>query len=269
MNQHGKHGAWGWAVLAAALAACGGGGSKSESLPPAVDISGTWAGTLTSEGSGTSSFSLVAAQSGADVTGTFTGAGGGGTLTGTVSGRALDVTAHLTGGECTGTLDGTGEVSADGNQITFSYDGTLSCSGHAVPDRGSASLTRQTPSVGSGAQAFCDRLSACSGTPLSPAELESCRQMMAAPLAVIPDPASFGACMAGLDCGSLADEAALAVCVNLDPARTTCNGAILHACANGGPCVDDDCHGVCALAGLSYAGCGYDAGKGHDVCVCG
>lgn len=129
-------------ALAVGMAGCGGGGSSSsmpENQPPAVNLTGTWSGSVTSSVTGTRTASLNLTQNGAAVTGNYSTNGGQlGTVAGTVSGYSLACTITPTQAGCSGSLGGGGTVS--GNTLSFSYSGTTSCGG---PETGYGNLVKQ------------------------------------------------------------------------------------------------------------------------------
>jgi hypothetical protein len=138
------------AALAAtfALAGCG-----SDAPAPAVDVSGTWIGPIESTAGppgyepvfGTYQMTLVLAQSGANVSGTFqSDVGLSGTAAGGVSGRTL--TLRLAVAPCGGPGNAPGSLSLTGNVPAFTtsslvvdYLGTA-C---GVGDYGHGTLTRR------------------------------------------------------------------------------------------------------------------------------
>lgn len=131
--------------FACALAACGGGGSSASGSPAApsspstsVNLTGTWSGTA-SDSSGPGRMTWQLTQSGSAISGTFTMAddaqsvSGSGTVSGTVSGAAIQFSLSVPAGgfdgkyaACSSTVSGSG--SATGSSISGSYSGS-SCGG--------------------------------------------------------------------------------------------------------------------------------------------
>jgi|MudIll2142460700_1097286.scaffolds.fasta_scaffold549059_2 hypothetical protein len=135
------------AVLA--VAGCG-----QESIPPAVDVTGTWVGSIESTTGppgydpnlGQYTMTLVLTQSGANVTGTVSSDSAyKGTLAGAVAGSRLQ--AKLTVNPCggagqpVGTLNLSGVVAATGTIITMQVDYMGDACG--VVDYGAGTLTKQ------------------------------------------------------------------------------------------------------------------------------
>ena len=107
--------------------------------PQAIDLSGTWSGTITDSEAGAAPVNWAAtwqvSQSGATVGGTATLVGGGttrsGTLSGTVAHNAVNVTVQV-GGSCPGQLVASAGIAASAqtgaNTIAGNYTGS-SCRG--------------------------------------------------------------------------------------------------------------------------------------------
>jgi hypothetical protein len=139
--------------------ACGGGGSSSATQPsptptpgsPPVNVSGTWQGTA-SDSSGPGRMSWQVTQSDTAISGTVTltdtssGAGGRGSLSGTVSGSTLRFTLAIPAGgfdapyaSCSATVSG--DATASTSSITGSYSGTNTCGG--AVSSGQLTLSKQ------------------------------------------------------------------------------------------------------------------------------
>ena len=138
-------------VLAAvgvfAIAGCGGGGgSSSPPAPPLVDVTGRWIGPYNSSVLGSQTMTLVAQQSGATCTGTFSSSTGAlGSVSGSVSGDTIHFTITVTTPGCSGSFTGTGIVDDPpiGNlTMSVSYSGAsnAACGG---PESGNGILTLQ------------------------------------------------------------------------------------------------------------------------------
>jgi hypothetical protein len=114
------------------LIGCGGGGGDSSGpapVPATVVVTGTWDVSITSFG-GTQvspgfhwTAVITAVQSGSSASGTWvTSVGGGGQVSGSVSGDDLDMTLAETS-PCVGSYHGVGMV--NGNQMSGTYTGSL------------------------------------------------------------------------------------------------------------------------------------------------
>ena len=116
-------------ALVVALTACGGGYS-SPTMSPTPSVAGTWDAAVTVTG-GTESpvgtrFSavLALAQSGSNVSGTFTTTtGSDGTVTGTVSGQVFTFTGTQTA-PCAGSFSGTGTLGVYNTSMSGAYSGS-------------------------------------------------------------------------------------------------------------------------------------------------
>jgi hypothetical protein len=114
---------------------------------PAVDITGTWSGSLT-DSQGPANLTWIVQQSGTNFDGTVSVSGTvggvlrmrGGTITGTVlSATALNFTMNIgPGGGCPALVSGDGTIAA--NSITGTYSGS-DCAGPIT--NGQFSLTKQ------------------------------------------------------------------------------------------------------------------------------
>lgn len=119
------------------LSACGGG-----SLGGAVDVSGTWEGTMTYQGAEIPLwFDLD--SSGSSISGTFDQSydSGSFSLNGSVSGNRITITASAEGTGYSATFSFEGTVSGD--SMTGSWDYTISAYGYEESIGGSFNLTRQ------------------------------------------------------------------------------------------------------------------------------
>jgi hypothetical protein len=109
----------------------------------AVNITGTWVGTITST-KGSTTTTVYASQSGDNVTGNYSNAPGVyGVFSGTVTGKTFTFTIFPTKTGCTGVMLGTGFITIPqvGNPtMTFSSIGYTTCSG---ADSGTGILTKQ------------------------------------------------------------------------------------------------------------------------------
>jgi hypothetical protein len=134
------------AVSCLLLASCGG-DDGSSAPPPSVDVTGTWAGNITSI-VGTQAATLNVVQTGANVTGNYSSPGPGaiGTVSGMVSGNALNFSLAITQPGCTGSFYGTGTVttpSVGQPTMSFQFSGTMTCLGVTRAQSGNGTLTKQ------------------------------------------------------------------------------------------------------------------------------
>jgi len=113
------------------LVGCGGGGGSSNSpapVPPTVDVTGTWDVSITSTGGNQVPVGshwtaiITTVQTGSSASGTFVTSGGGGQVSGSVSGDDLDMTIAQTS-PCAGTYHGIGMVNAASNLMSGTYSG--------------------------------------------------------------------------------------------------------------------------------------------------
>jgi len=93
-------------------------------------VTGVWAGPAHDAVRGDFTATFDISQAGDSVAGTYTTSfGGAGTFSGITDGTTVSFTVEVTNPQCPGTLTGTAEVNAAGNQMTMSYTGTTSCMG--------------------------------------------------------------------------------------------------------------------------------------------
>ena len=113
--------------------------------PPTVDVTGKWTGVLISNLSNdTITENLI--QNGAVVVGIMSASkGGGGTISGTVTGNNLLFTITPTG--CTGSLSGTAQVKTNVStgklDMSGTYTGIYVCNGKTNNESGSGTVTKQ------------------------------------------------------------------------------------------------------------------------------
>jgi hypothetical protein len=129
------------APLALALLAWGCGGSEpDQGGPPAVDVTGTWAGTVSSSDVGDYAATMTLSQVGGDLTGTYTGSVGvQGVVQGTVSGSTLSFVINVPRTTCSARFVAGAEVDP-ANRMALAFNLMSPCGGTAS---GSATLTRQ------------------------------------------------------------------------------------------------------------------------------
>jgi hypothetical protein len=118
----------------------------------------------------------------------------------------------------------------------------------------------------------CQRAAQCAETTFDAEEMQECRGFAGALGLVLPDPASFAACMRALDCDELlaaeADPSIIQACIDLDPTSVRCGAQGLLACTNAGFCSEIDCREACNLVGARYDSCGESDEHPYEVCRC-
>lgn len=138
---------------------------------------------------------------------------------------------------------------------------------------GGSSGPKLTPEQEIGATAMCKKAASCAGvTSPSTSEMNQCKEMIAGALQIFPDPEAFSVCVNGLTCDQVEnDDEAIKDCVDWNYATLKCSttvGGQLDGCNNAGKCTAVSCADVCKLMDGSYDHCGYDSGRGWDVCWC-
>lgn len=130
------------ALAIAALAGACGGPDTEQGPPPAVDVSGTWQGTVTSTDAGTYSATLTLSQVGPDVTGTYAGSVGlDGSIQGTVSGTNVSFVILVPRDRCSVRfVAGAEVVGTASEEMALAYNLLSTCGG---PESGTATLTRR------------------------------------------------------------------------------------------------------------------------------
>lgn len=141
-------------VACVMLGACGGGGDGSTPATTStttttttttpVNVVGAWKGTNSSSVTQLSVITLDLAQTGANVTGSYsTTTGVTGNVTGTVSDATMTMTMVPTMNGCTGSMTGSATVTTPTTgqpTMSYSYSGATSCGG---AESGSGNLTKQ------------------------------------------------------------------------------------------------------------------------------
>jgi hypothetical protein len=121
-------------------------------------------------------------------------------------------------------------------------------------------------------QAFCDKLGACEGAPLSAADHQACVQEIDVELRhfPVPMPESGPACVTATPCDTfnLSPIDAVLACLEIDPASFTCNGQALRVCTTQGACGDVDCSAYCIDRGDASGACGIGPNTGAPRCLC-
>jgi len=121
-----------------------GGSTGIPAAAPTVDVTGTWRGSVTQAGFGTSTQTLNAVGTGASVSGTYSSVNGTGSVNETVSANTLTFTISPTG--CTGTITGIGAVVTNQAGITnvgATFSGAYVCNGTTYDGTGTGNLVKQ------------------------------------------------------------------------------------------------------------------------------
>jgi len=130
------------------LAGCGSGGSDNTTTTttttPPLDVTGTWKGAVNSSVTGAATSTLVLAETGTNVTGSYsTTSSVTGDMVGTLNSTIFTFSLTPTMAHCTGALSGTGTITTPTTgqpTMSFTYSGTTSCGG---AESGTGSLTKQ------------------------------------------------------------------------------------------------------------------------------
>ncbi len=120
------------------------GGSGTNTLPPAVDVTGAWSGSYYSSVFGSQLTTMNLLQSGASVTGGYSSATGAtGNVSGTVSDKSISFTMTVTTAGCSGTFHGSATITDNvtPNKLDFTYSGSSTCGGN---ESGTGSLLKIT-----------------------------------------------------------------------------------------------------------------------------
>ena len=128
------------AVLICALMAVscsGGGGGGGSDSSAASDVTGAWQGTYSTSLVATSDLSLTLTQESNEFSGTYTTEDSGGSITGTVSGKAITFDLDPAP-ECPGDFDGSGTI--EGSTIVLTFSGANCLGNHR---NGRADLNKQ------------------------------------------------------------------------------------------------------------------------------